>query len=67
MRPHLAIEAILVHAEIGRRVAEANEARLDGDDARRSFRGDHKLNDPVWFPSFRAKLSRVADHYTWAQ
>jgi hypothetical protein len=67
MRPDLAIEAILVHAEIRRRIAETNEARLDCDDARRRFSGDHKLNDPVRFPSFRAKLSRVADHYTWAQ
>jgi hypothetical protein len=46
MRPDLAIEAILVHAEIRRRIAETNKARLDGDGARRRFSGDHKLNDP---------------------
>jgi hypothetical protein len=67
MRSDLAIEAILVHAEIRRRIAETNEARLDGDDARRRFSGHHKLNDPVWFPSFRAKLSRMADLYTCRQ
>jgi hypothetical protein len=45
MRPHLAIEAILVHAEIRRRVAEANEARQDGEGASRGLSADHKLSD----------------------
>jgi hypothetical protein len=45
MRPDLAIEAILVHAEIRRRIAETNEARLDGDGARQRFEADHELSD----------------------
>ena len=40
-RPHLKFEAVLVHAEIGWRIAEANEARQDGEGARRKFTADH--------------------------
>jgi hypothetical protein len=60
-------EAVLVHAEIRGRIAEANEARQDDEGAWRRFGADHKLNDLLWFRSFRAKLSRIADCYTSAQ
>jgi hypothetical protein len=54
VRPHVAIEAVLVHAEIRRCVAEANEARRD------RYGAGHVHQRPsqtLWFRSFRVELS----------
>jgi hypothetical protein len=76
-RPHFAIEAVLVHAEVAGRVAEADEAWRRGTGSRRcrcfgqaSFARTivkfkllkHDLKHLVRFRSFRDELSLKANH-----
>jgi hypothetical protein len=71
---HIAIKAILVHAEIGWGIAQADEAgqrdvgrpygthRLALQARSRDFSLHQRPSRTLWFRSFRVKLSRMTNH-----
>jgi hypothetical protein len=70
-RAHVAIEPILVHAEIPRGVAESDEAgcrvgrgpgRWRGSDCGKCFDAHQRPCRTLWFRSFRVKLSLAKHH-----
>ena len=61
VRTHVVVEAVLVHAEVARRVAQPNEARQEL--RRRSVQGRHRAaQTELRFRSLRDELSLDADH-----